>query len=411
MKILTIALSVLISLVGAGTAYYFYTMEMPVAATVHGEEGHAEGAEEDHEESEAGYGHEDGARHAEIDDATAEEHGLKFADAAPGTLQLGLALPGEIALDENRVVHVVPRLTGVATTVSKNLGDKVSKGELLARIDSRELADLKSTLLTAVERRGIAQSRYTREKELFDKKISPAEDYLSAKQALAEEDINIRSAGQKLQALGFTLEEIRAVREGRDGTLTDYALLAPIDGTVVEKHLNTGEFVDEQADAFVIADLSQVWVSVVVYATDIKNIKEGQAVTVRSQDLGLETNGEVAYIGSLVGERTRTAKATVELANPDGLWRPGLFVTVSVAQESVAASVLIPVEAVQTMKNDQVVFVREGDGLEARPVKLGRSDGKQVEILEGLAPGERYVAENSFLVKADIEKAGAAHEH
>lgn len=473
MRIASIVLTVVIAVAGSGLAYYFATVEMPVASGEHDEHGahgdghgekehahaakeegrdpdrawcdehdvyedectvcnpeiaekkaggaetehgesshkHDEKAEHGHDEHGEEHGHEDEAQHAEIDEATAEKHGLKIVAVSSGTLQSALSLPGEIALDANRVVHVVPRLTGVATQVSKNLGDTVSKGEVLAVIDSRELADVKSSYLAAIERRSLAQSRYSREKELFDKKISPAEDYLSAKQALAEEEINIRAADQKLQALGLSLESIAAVRDRSDKTLTDYTLVSPIDGTIIEKHINTGEYVDEQADAFVIADLTQVWVSVVVYAADLRNIHDGQQVLVRSEDLALEATGEVAYIGALVGEQTRTAKATVELPNPDGHWRPGLFVSVAMTQEEYTVDVAVPADAVQTLNDKSVVFVREGDALEARPVKLGRSDGKQVEILEGLASGEMYVAENSFLVKADIEKAGAAHEH
>lgn len=412
MKLWNVLLSVVVVAVGSFAVFYFYSMEVPVAAEEHGEEdGHGDEKEAAHGDESGGHGHEDAAQHAEIDDAKAKEHGLKFETAAAGDLQVGLSLPGEIALDESSVVHVVPRLTGVATQVLKKLGDKVTKSELLARIESRELADVKSALLTAVERRGLAQTRFAREKELFDKRISPAEDYLSAKQSLAEEDINIRAAAQKLQALGFTPDEIKAVQSGRDKTLTDYALLSPIDGTIIEKHLNTGEFVEEQADTFVIADLGRVWASVVVYVADLKSIHEGQSVTVRSQDLDTEATGKVAYIGALVGEKTRTAKAIVELPNPDGLWRPGLFVNVAIAQEIVPVKVAVPSVALQTMKEQHVVFVREGDGLESRPVTVGRSDGKLVEIVSGLEPGETYVTENSFLVKADIEKAGAAHEH
>ena len=436
MKVLNIALVALVITVGSGFAYYFATMEIPVAATEEGEAGHGaeagekhddhggdeehakEGEKHDHHGEEPqedsaseDHGDEDGAQHAKIDEASAEKHGLKFEPAASGVLQNRLNLPGEIALDENRVVHVVPRLSGVAQQVAKNLGDLVVKGDLLAKIDSRELADLKSDYLASLERRSLAQSRFAREKELFEKKISPAEDFLSAKQALAEEDISIRATDQKLQALGLSTEAIASVRDRSDRILTDYSLISPLDGTVIEKHLTTGEFVEAQADAFVIADLSQVWVSVVVYAADLRNIREGQQVIVRSEDLGLEATGEVAYIGALVGEQTRTTKATVELPNPEGQWRPGLFVSVGITQDEFSVPIAVALDAVQTLKDESVVFVREGDTIESRPVKLGRSDGKQVEIIGGLNPGEMYVTENSFLVKADIEKAGAAHEH
>ena len=455
MKKISLALGIVIVVVGCAVVYYVATMDVPVVATEHGEHGeeehgsehaHSEGehSDEDHSESEhkhddhsdgdhaeeelAGHDHEEGAshspegesdehgheeraQHAEIDEVTAVQHGLKLVQAGPVELQNALSLPGEIALDANRVVHVVPRLTGVAGQVTKNLGDKVAVGDLLAIINSRELADVKSDYLAALERRSLAETLYSREKELYEKKISAAQDYLSAKQSLAEEDINIRSAEQKLLALGLTAEAIKSVRDRKEKSLTDFPLTSPINGTVIEKHLASGEFVDGEADAFVLADLSQVWVSIVVYAADLKNIREGQLVLVQSEDLKVEAEGKVAYIGALVGEETRTARATVELANPDGLWRPGLFVTVEITQDKFAIPVGVPVDAIQTIKEKPVVFVREGDAIEARPIEIGRSDGKSTEILAGLKPGEMYVAENSYLVKADIEKAGAAHEH
>ena len=85
--------------------------------------------------------------------------------------------------------------------------------------------------------------------------------------------------------------------------------------------------------------------------------------------------------------------------------------SVGITQDEFSVPIAVPLDAVQTLKDESVVFVREGVTIESRPVKLGRSDGEKVEILGGLNPGEMYVIENSFLVKADIEKAGAAHEH
>lgn len=482
MRLVSVLLALVVIAAGSATAYYFWTVDIPVASSEHGghghggeehgeDDGHGHGSEEkgnehskedghDHGGGESGgahneddghghgadekeeahskddghghgaevadtghteedghehgaeeHGHDDGAQHAEIDEATARKHGLEFDQAGPAILQNALSLPGEVALNANRVVHVVPRLTGVTRQVTKNIGDTVEEGELLAVIDSRELAELKSSLLAATERRELAQIRYSREKELFEKKITPADDYLSAKQALAEESINIRSAEQQLIALGVTPEAMTAMGNQKNNRITDYPIISPITGKIIEKHLNLGEYVDAQADAFVIADLSSVWVSIVVYAADLKNIRQGQTVVVRSEDLDLEAKGRVAYIGALVGEETRTATATVEMPNPEGLWLPGLFVSVAVAQDQFEVPLAVPVDAIQILKEDKVVFVREGDALEARPVTLGRTDGKMSEITGGLTLGETYVAKNSFLVKADIEKAGAAHEH
>lgn len=337
--------------------------------------------------------------------------GLETQPAGPGTIRSVVTLPGEIKLNANRIVHVVPRLPGLVRDVSKNLGESVKQGDLLAVIDSRDLADAKSELLADLERRELAQIRTTREKGLFDKKVSSEEEYLTARQALAELDVSVRSAEQKLRSLGLTSEQISDIRSGKDKTLTDYPIHSPIDGTVIEKHLSNGEAVADNADAFVIADLSSVWTEVVVYAADLKRIRENQPVTVHSQDLGMDAEGTIAFIGALVGEQTRTATAIVDLPNPDGQWRPGLFVTITLADEEVPVPVAVPVDAIQTFRDWTVVFVVAGDEYEVRPVEQGRSDGELVEIVSGLNPGEQFVSKNSYLIKADIEKAGASHDH
>ncbi len=347
----------------------------------------------------------------EISQDAAREGGLETQPAGPGTIRGVVALPGEIQLNPNRIIHVVPRLPGLVREVYKNLGDIVKKGDILAVIDSRELADAKSAFLADLERRELAQIRSNREKDLFAKKISSEEEFLTAKQALAELDVSVRSAEQKLLSLGLTPEQIADIRSGKDKTLTDYPIHSSIDGTIIEKHMSIGEAVADNADAFVIADLSSVWAEVVVYAADLKRVRENQPVTVRSQDMDIQAEGVISFVGALVGEQTRTAKAIVDLPNPEGLWRPGLFVTVTVAGEEAPVPVAVPVDAIQTFRDWSVVFINVGDTYEVRPVEQGQSDGALVEIVSGLNPGEHFVSKNSYLIKADIEKAGAAHDH
>ncbi|HRI89447.1 MAG TPA: efflux transporter periplasmic adaptor subunit, partial [Candidatus Hydrogenedentes bacterium] len=119
-----------------------------------------------------------------------------------------------------------------------------------------------------------------------------------------------------------------------------------------------------------------------------------------STDLGIRAEGVISYIGALVGQQTRTAKAVVELANAERAWRPGLFVSVALASDALDVPVAVSPEAVQTLRGNSVVFVKNDDHFEARTVQLGASDGKHVEIISGLNAGDVYVSKNSFLVKA-----------
>ena len=116
-------------------------------------------------------------------------------------------------------------------------------------------------------------------------------------------------------------------------------------------------------------------------------------------------------LGALIGAQSRSATARLVLPNPRGLWRPGLPVTVALQAPAVDVAVAVPLEAVQTLDDARVVFVRQGQDFEARRVQTGRSDARQVEIVQGLAAGERYASRNSFLVKADLGKAAAEHAH
>ena len=347
----------------------------------------------------------------ELSPDAVQNAGLVIETAGLVQMKTVLELPGEIGLNIDRVVHVVPRLSGVVTAVYKNLGDMVRHGEVIAVLDSRELAELKSAYIASLKRLELARSTFDRKERLWREKISSEKDYLASRQALAEEEINLQVTTQKLLALGLSQTDLNSIPEMTGRGLTRYELKAQFDGTVIKKNIAVGEAIKEDADIFAIADLSTVWVEVTIYAKDLNVVKVGQNVTVRSKVLGLEADGVLEYLGPLVGEQTRTARGRVVVQNPEGRWRPGLFVTVEVVQEEVTVPVAVSVDAIQTFRDWSVVFVQYGDLFEVRPLELGRNDGKWVEVLHGLLPGERYVARNSFILKAELGKAGATHDH
>jgi cobalt-zinc-cadmium efflux system membrane fusion protein len=343
-----------------------------------------------------------------MDDATANNAGVEVKTAGPMKIRSTLELSGEIQFNQDRVAHVVPRLAGVVVRSAKNLGDQVKKGELLAVLESQSLADMKSEHLATSKRLELARTTFAREKRLWEDKISAEQDYLASRQALSEAEIAHNAVEQKLLALGLTHD---AVMRGGTAGLTRYEIRAPLDGVVTEKHLALGEAVKEDASIFTIADLSTVWAEMTVYPKDLNSVKLGQRVTVRAGALNAAAEGRVAYVGSLVGEQTRSAIARVTLPNPDRSWRPGLFVTVDLVQDEREVPVAVAADAVQSFGDGKVVFGRYGEFFEARPVELGRSDGQWVEVVKGLNPGTQYAATGSFILKADLGKAGASHDH
>jgi len=303
---------------------------------------------------------------------------------------------------------VVPRLSGVITHATTSLGDRVKRGDVLAILESQDLGNLKGEYLAAQQRLALARTTFDREKKLWEEKISAEQDYLASRQAFSEAEIMQRNAEQKLIALGFSRDALK--RQNLDG-LTRLEIRAPIDGVVIEKKVSAGEAVGADAGMYVLADLATVWADMTIFPADLDRVKVGQKVKVKTAALGTEADGVISHVGALIGEQTRTAKARVTLRNPDQRWRPGLFVSIEVVQDETEVAIAVPLTAIQTMDKKNIVFARFGDVFEARPVELGRNDGALVEVVKGLTAGTRYAATNSFVLKADIGKAGASHAH
>jgi membrane fusion protein, heavy metal efflux system len=337
--------------------------------------------------------------------------GIVIATAGPREMVTTIELPGEIKANETRLAHVVPQVDGQVTEVRKQAGDRVTRGEVMAVLSSRELADAKSGYIEATHHVEFTRVALDREEGLWKKKISAERDYLVAKRQFEEAELAEDLAAQKLVALGVPRASLGAINTGPRENLSRYEVRAPLDGTVVQRNVTTGEAVDAEEQIFTVADLSSVWVDITVYAKDLAVVHEGLEATIVSTDLNRTATGKVSYVGPLVGQETRAAIARIVLPNPAGLWRPGLFVAVKLVREATTVPVAVATEGIQAFRDWQVVFVKYGDTFEGRPLELGRSDGEFVEVVKGLKAGEQYAAANSFAIKAEIGKLGATHDH
>jgi cobalt-zinc-cadmium efflux system membrane fusion protein len=179
----------------------------------------------------------------------------------------------------------------------------------------------------------------------------------------------------------------------------------------VEKHIALGEAVKEDGQVFTISDLSTVWAEISVPAKDLARVRVGEKVTIKASSFDSTATGTVAYVGALIGEQTRTARARVLLSNPQGSWRPGLFVNVEVISSETEVPVAVLSEAIQNMDGKSVVFVRVDGGFVTQPVQTGRSDEAHTEVVSGIKAGASYAAAGSFVLKAEIGKGSAEHAH
>ncbi|WAC71514.1 efflux RND transporter periplasmic adaptor subunit [Roseateles sp. SL47] len=366
------------------------------ASHQHGKEG---GHAEDHAHADAAAS----ARSVHLSASQIATAGITVQPAGPGRLQSAVAFQGELRFNEDRTAHVVPRLGGVVEQVPAVLGQQVRQGQVLAVITSTALSEQRSELLTAERRLESARATYEREKKLWADRISAEQDLQQARTAWQEADIAVQNARQKLAAVG-------AAGAGK-GALNRFEVRAPFDGTLVEKHIALGEAVKEDSSIFTLSDLRTIWAEFNVAPKDLEAVRVGQRVIVTSTASQSRVEGSVSYVGALLGEQTRTAKARVTLTNPQGAWRPGLFVTVSVLGPETEAPLTVAAEAVQTLNQDTVVFRATPEGFDLVPVRLGRSDGRRTEVLSGLKSGDPVAVANAFVLKSELGKGEAGHAH
>jgi cobalt-zinc-cadmium efflux system membrane fusion protein len=192
-------------------------------------------------------------------------------------------------------------------------------------------------------------------------------------------------------------------------SLQTYTLQAPIEGVILRRDLQPGMATGTEP-LFVIADLSQVWVELDVFARHIGQVKSGQSVTIESLD-GTRFTGRIDWVAPLTLHASQSVQARVILDNAAGLLRPGQFVRARVTVAEHPVKLAVRQSAIQRFRDFAVVFARFGEIYEVRMLELGRRNSEWVEVLGGLKPGSEYVTGNSYLIKADIEKSGASHDH
>jgi membrane fusion protein, heavy metal efflux system len=373
----------------------------------HGDESAEHTEDEDHKDHD---GHDDNGS-VNLTPEQMNTFDVRTATVASGAIAVTIERPAEVIYDENALAHVVPRAAGIARSVNAAEGDQVTEGQVLAVLESRELADAKATYLGSLERLALAEENFGRAEALIEKRIVSGKAHLAAKTDYAEARINLRSARQKLLAFGIDKDRLKTITEEADADLTEYVMRAPLSGTVVTRHLTRGESVPTDREAFVIADVSTVWVDISIYAHDLERVEAGQTVTIAT-DGGVEVVGTLAFVTPNVSEETRTANARVVLKNAPMRLRPGMFVTARITVAEGPAEVRIPATALQILEGRDVVFVKDGDGrLRPRPVTLGRRAGDYAEVLTGLRSGDTVVTVGSFVVKSQLAKSGFDDGH
>jgi cobalt-zinc-cadmium efflux system membrane fusion protein len=198
--------------------------------------------------------------------------------------------------------------------------------------------------------------------------------------------------------------EILAIIESNE-SLVKYNMTSAIEGTVIDMHMTPGELVyGDSNHEITVANLDVVWAELSIYQKDLPTIQLGQEAVISPGYGAYKANGKISYISPVIDEATRTASARVLLDNKTGKWKPGMFITAEVLTLEREVPLAVTKNAIQTFEGQKVVFVKEHDGFEPRPITIGVQNDKSVEIISGLHEGESYIAQGAFTLKAELMK-------
>lgn len=335
--------------------------------------------------------------------------GIVVAPVTSGTTATDLRLPGVVEPNAYRQVVVTTLVAGRVTKIGPALGDRVRRGQTLAEIYSPALAEAQTRYVSAQAMLDAHDRELQRTQKLVEIGAASRQELEKIHAEHAAQTAAVQSARSQLELLGVLASALDRLAPGHNVSATT-TVPAPIDGVVTERGANVGLNVDTATKLFTVVDLSTVWVVADVYEKDFSRVRVGNEVALTtSARPELTLRGRVAYIDPQVSAETRTAKARIEVPNPGGELRLGMYADVVVAGASGASTPRVPRSAVQNVGDRTVVYLanpKEPGKFIEREVRLGQSSGEQVEVVSGVTPGDVIVTEGSFFVRAERERLG-----
>ena len=373
---------------------------------------------------------EPGAEHTEagipesvrLSSAAVAEAGIGTSTVLPVNLEHLLVLNGQVGHDENRLLEVGANVRGRVVSIPVDLGDAVFRGDVLVTVESVELGRAREDVVRELAAVRVARRAYERARSLVEAKAISDGEFQEREGAYLARKAAADAAERALHILGETQERIdrlRAAAESGSHTPEDgaaLALRAPFAGRVIDRMVTPGTLFEAMQPLLTLADISTVWVFAQAYEKDLALLREGVAVTLRTEAWPQEVfRGSVDFIGSVIDPATRTLRVRATVPNPDEKLRPGMFVKaqVDVPQAYEGGTVLaVPQSALQTLEGRTTVFLQAEPGVFVRRlVETGHSFEGFTEIYSGIQEGDEVVTEGSFVLKSEFARASLAHEH
>jgi membrane fusion protein, heavy metal efflux system len=341
---------------------------------------------------------------------SAAKAGIAIGNSTVDRMQQGIECLAELTFNQNKLAQITPMVGGVVKSVDVDLGSRVGKGALLARITSAAISEAQSAYRRALAEEQLRDKTVERERSLRAKSISSERDLQEAEAAYQTATAEVQQTKQQLLVFGFDEQQIRALpeQEGAPGILE---IRAPFAGEIVERAAVQGALAEAGKPLFTLADTAALWAMVNIPESQLPRARVGQKVQLTVESLPGQTfEGKLTWLPAQVEERTRMARARVEVANRDGRLKAQMFARALIVTSDSEGAVVVPQSALQNVTGTTLVFVKSGEDLfEARPVQLGAKRNGYVEIVAGLRPGEPVVIAGSFALKSQflISRLGA----
>lgn len=337
--------------------------------------------------------------------ASEAKAGISAIRPQEGFAQATVTAVGELGFNLNRLVRITPLTDGVVRRVYVDLGQAVSKGDMLAELSAPKIAEAKAALLMAVAEETVSAKALARERELFKKDLSPALVLLDAEARHTTALASRQAAEQTLLGLGFNRETLDRIVSEQEGSSV-LRLVAPFAGTVITRNAVVGDLASVGDEVFSVVDLQTLWLSMAVSESEVAMLRLGQRVEVYSESIGHTVSGRITWISSQLNETTRMAEVRAEVPNSDLSLRAGMFVDARIALGESTFSFLVHRDAVHRFGGNPFVFVRlEADLYELRRVEIGPPVDEYLSVTAGLDRADLVANAQSYLLKSEFQKS------
>lgn len=352
------------------------------------------------------------------------ESGIRTFKVQPMVLPHVVVLNGNVGYNENRFLSLAANVRGRVVEIAVDLGQRVSPGDPILRLESVELGRAREELVRALAELEVAERALQRARALAEAKAIAAGELAAREGEYLVKKAAAEAAERALHLYGESQEAVNRLRQAANsqdpapslGGAAWLTLTAPFVGRVIDRKVTPGALIEALQPLVTVADLTSVWVFLQAYEKDLAVLREGLPVTVEAEAFPHETfTGRVDFVGSVVDPATRTVRVRATVPNPQEKLRPGMFVTARVVvphgEGGEPPKLAVPQGALQTMDAQPVVFVHLGDGVFVRrAVTVGHSFDGYTEVLAGLAAGEEVVIEGSFVLKSQFSRAALVGE-